>query len=527
MGKVKKKWTIIFLVSAKSNLYYEMITAINEIYSVGSNEHINYIIIYDGLEAGKFKAEFAEPSVYYADAGVPFLIAQPEKIYPKFNLTDEDNLSTIIKDIKAEFPATHYGFVYKGHGGRGDVDINDANIIEKIIPIPKYILKTGDESKIDEYLKKKNKDGYNGLFQLQKRSDNVLNDRVLAIYKNDQTRSLTHGTISKVLRDNFDGKKELAFVFMDCCWAMQVENLYEYKNTTKYYIASADEMPALGLGRGYSTFCQKINARPQIKFDEIADLLISIYYANMYDDYDQEGAPVNFSKMGVSLTCADTTDLKYFTDEFTRFCGILTTKMDDVHLIFAEAREKCYDFTYAVESEFGVYNIDLIWFLENLMYFNRVDLKDEELEKSINSLFRICMLYMRKSYMGSNYKDPYPGSRKRVCRGITITFPKQKAGLQDDNNHIGPERRRKIKFYETTKWPDVLETYFEIIKKYEKSIAEMKEKLKAKVAVFMKQRGFKNVSSGTVTKENYKEFIQGLQDTNQETKWGNFRTLNG
>ncbi|HNF03308.1 MAG TPA: hypothetical protein PLH62_13025, partial [Ferruginibacter sp.] len=58
----KKEWTIIFLISAKSNLYYEMIQAINEIYSAGSSDTVNFVIIYDGLEAGKFKEAFAKPS---------------------------------------------------------------------------------------------------------------------------------------------------------------------------------------------------------------------------------------------------------------------------------------------------------------------------------------------------------------------------------------------------------------------------------------------------------------------------------
>jgi hypothetical protein len=522
MRKAQKKWTIIFLVSAKSNLYYEMIAAINEICSVGSNEYINYIIIFDGLEAGEFKTEFTKPCVYYADCNIPFLEAQPENIYPESDLTEEADLSIIIGDIKTNFPAEHYGFVYKGHGGRGNVDIENGITIEEIVPIPKDIDASND-SQIDAYLKSKNKTGYSGLFVLQKRSD-VVNDSVLLIYKNENTRSLTHVNITNVLRKNFDGAKELGFVFMDCCWAMQIENLYEYKYITKYYVASADEMPALGLGKGYSSFCRKLNDRPQAKYDEIADLLISIYYANMYDDYDQEGAPVSFSKMGVSLTCADATDLKYFTEEFDNFCKILNKDMDDLHLIFAEARDKCFDFTYEEETEFGVYNIDLMWFLENLFYFNRmVNFRNIELEASISELMRIFMLYLRKSFMGSNYKDPYPGNRKRVCRGMTITFPIKKEGLTDKVNQISPARRGEIKFYNKTGWPGVLETYFKTIEKYTGSIAGMKENLKIQVAEGLKKRGFKNISADTVTVQNYRELLKDLQNISLDLKWGKFK----
>lgn len=519
MSKSKKDWTIIFLVSAKSNLYNEMIAAINEICSVGSNEHINYIIIYDGLEAGEFKKEFTKPCVYYAAPGISFSKAQPEKIYPECDLTEEADLSTIIEDIKTKFPAEHYGFVYKGHGGRGSVDIDNGITIEEIVPIPKHV-DTNNDSEIEKYLKSKNKTGHEGLFVLQKRSS-VENDSVLLIYKSENTRSLTHVNITNVLRKNFDGARELGFVFMDCCWAMQIENLYEYKYITKYYVASADEMPALGLGKGYSNFCRKLNERPQAKYDEIADLLISLYYANMYDDYDQEGAPISFRKMGVSLTCADTTDMKYLTDEFIRFCQILNNNMDDLHLIFAEARDKCHDFTYEPEEEFGVYNIDLMWFLENLLYFNRkVDLPNEQLEISINSLMRICMLYLRKSFMGSNYQDPYPGNRKRVCRGITITFPIKEGGLTDNNNQIGPERRGEIKFYEKTGWPAALQSYFKTVEKYKGSIAGMKESLKIQVAEAFNRRGFRNVSASAVTVEKYRELLKDLQSIHLDYRWG-------
>ena len=519
MSNTPKKWTIIFLVSAKSNLYNEMIAAINEICSVGSNKHINYIIIYDGLEAGVFKKEFTKPCVFYASHKVDFSKAQPEKVYPECDLTEERDLSIIVEDIKNKFPAEHYGFVYKGHGGRGNVDINNGITIEEIVPIPKKV-DIHDDSKIEQYLESINKSSHSDFFVLEKRSS-VVNDSVLLIYKSKDPRMLTHVNITNVLRKNFDGPRELGFVFMDCCWAMQVENLYEYKYITKYYVASADEMPALGLGKGYSNFCRKLNERPQAKYDEIADLLISLYYANMYDDYDQEGAPVSFSKMGVSLTCADATDLKYFTDKFFDFCEILKNNMDDIHLIFVVSIDKCHDFTYEPEEQFGVYNIDLMWFLENLLYFNRMsDMPHEQLEISINGLMRICMLYLRKSFMGSNYQDPYPGNRKRVCRGITITFPIKKGGLTDNYNQIGPERRAEIKFYKKTGWPMVLEKYFETVEKYKNSVTGMNEHLKNQVAAGFKRRDFKNITAGTLTVQNYRELIEDLQTIHPDYRWG-------
>ena len=195
--------------------------------------------------------------------------------------------------------------------------------------------------------------------------------------------------------------------------------------------------------------------------------------------------------------------------------------MDDIHLIFAEARDKCHDFTYEPEEQFGVYNIDLMWFLENLLYFNRMsDMPHEQLEISINGLMRICMLYLRKSFMGSNYQDPYPGNRKRVCRGITITFPIKKGGLTDNYNQIGPERRAEIKFYKKTGWPMVLEKYFETVEKYKNSVTGMNEHLKNQVAAGFKRRDFKNITAGTLTVQNYRELIEDLQTIHPDYRWG-------
>ncbi|MBN8699053.1 MAG: hypothetical protein J0L54_05530 [Chitinophagales bacterium] len=522
----KKEWTIIFLISAKSNLYYEMIQAINEIYSAGSSDTVNFVIIYDGLEAGKFKEAFAKPSLYYADSEVPFLIAQPVNIYDSADLTDPDDLEKIIDEIKEAYPAKKYGFVYKGHGGRGDVDITNGNTIEEVVLLPKYVVNSNDNEAIDNYLKKRKKPEYNGLFVLQKRSEKVFNNSVLVIYKNNNSRTLTHAGINRFLKKQFDGKKQLAFVFMDCCWAMQIENAYEYKNTTKFYIASADEMPALGLGKGYSTFCRKLTERTQLKYDEIGDLLISIYYTNMYDDYDQEDAPADFKKMGVSLTSLDTSDLHYFTEEFRRFCRILKDNMDELHLVIAEARDKCYDFTYNDESAYGVYNIDLVWFLENLLFFNHTYTKNYELEASVTSLIRIIMLYLRKSFMGANYKDPYPGKRKRVCRGITITFPKRKEGLSDEASHISDARRNSVAFYKTTHWPALLELYFDTIDRYKNSVDSMNPVLKKQVKKNLRRKGFKDIT-GDINTQHYISLTTQLQDSSEnEPRWGRFRKIN-
>ena len=95
----KKKWTLIFLLSAKNNLYMEQLKVINEIYSVGSSKDVNFVIILDGLGGDKFSESLERPSVFYAQKNTDFLTDTHFHILkkPDSTLTDKNQLKRILE----------------------------------------------------------------------------------------------------------------------------------------------------------------------------------------------------------------------------------------------------------------------------------------------------------------------------------------------------------------------------------------------------------------------------------------------
>ena len=68
-----KKWTLIFLLSAKNNLYMEQLKVINEIYGVGSSKDVNLVIILDGLGGDKFSESLERPAIFFPQKNTDFL----------------------------------------------------------------------------------------------------------------------------------------------------------------------------------------------------------------------------------------------------------------------------------------------------------------------------------------------------------------------------------------------------------------------------------------------------------------------
>ena len=64
---------MIFLLSAKNNLFNEQLNVIKEIYSVGSSKDVDFVILFDAIEGDKFSKKFAAPAIYHVDKDGDFL----------------------------------------------------------------------------------------------------------------------------------------------------------------------------------------------------------------------------------------------------------------------------------------------------------------------------------------------------------------------------------------------------------------------------------------------------------------------
>ncbi len=458
------KWTIILIVSAENNLINESVKAIEEIYKAGYNKEVTFLIIFDGLEYGKFSKEFAKPTLYKVNNQNGFFIEKSVHVSRSENLSDPATLKEIFKHITDRYKSEHYGLIYKGHGASGKTDIGNGNFIEKLFKIPESLI--GNDDGIQEYLDEKLK-GVDGFYEYRGFARNKADLQwVMAVIKTTgiNGKALTYQNIADIVKSSF--KDKLAFVCLDCCWGMQIENAYTFSAVTDHFVASADQTPALGLG--YQELCTRINERPNIRPEEIARMMVAVFFFRNYSDYDstQEG----YDKMGVSYTylntetMAATGDGKSFEEKMKALCDYLIANMNKFVQVIYMARKKCKDYTYtdtetlAVgEIQYAVFNIDLPWFLSNLKYFNKE--ADSTLDKLITDLQLIISNDLIAAYLCSNYKKPLLGGSTAYegGNGVTIIFPVSNTHAVDTDSLFKSET---LPFYKKTNWLKFLKAYY-------------------------------------------------------------------
>ena len=460
-----KNWTIILQMSAENNLYLDMVECFNTIGTYEVSDKINFLILFDGPKDDREQnPEKGFPCIYEMAKGMSYSRAVPVKNYGNEfeDLSNIANLSTILKEIKKLYPASQYGYIYSGHGGAGEGDISNGVFKTKIDRIlPQERDENGDV--IEELLEKRltirfwNYEGYCELTDPSKK------DIILVVYSQKTNNYLTYKGMNKVLENVFSGK-ELSFVFLDTCWGMMMENCYTFKDITGYYVATADEMPSSGVG--YGSLINLLNQWPQIKSEELAKLLVAVNYSNNYADYAK--GRKEFENMGVSLSCTDVGKLEdIISDYFDPLCDYLITKMKSLYLVFKKAAEQCNDYTYVDYSkpdaeDYGVYNIDLIWFLENIMHFNTKEKKviDVQLQLLASGLLQQISLYLIKGYMSNNYEEAALGETPIIGgKGIAITLPKNSEQLANADMY----QKGLSNFVVNTKWKTLIKTYLKTV----------------------------------------------------------------
>ncbi len=470
-------WTIIFLISAENNLINESVKAIEEIYRAGSNEKVKFLIIFDGLQYGKFSKEFAKPSLYEVTADNGFFIEKRVVGSDSENLAKPETLTFFLKYIKKNYAAKNYGFFYKGHGGSGGADISSAVFMEKLFKIPANIV--DDEDKVEAYVTKNFSEKYEleGVYSYMGYVKSKKAKRhIMAIFTNSKNvKTLSYQSIAECIKAVF--KQKIGFVCLDCCWGQQIENAFVFADAAEYVVASADESPALGIG--YHELCTKINQRPHIRPEEIANMIVAVYFYRNYSDYDSPVA--EFRKMGVSITNVKTDMLikkanslsDSFEEKMKNLCDHLIANISTLKQVILPARNKCKDYTYkdteALDVEhitYPVFNIDLPWFLTNLRYFNQD--KDDKLDNLINDILLFIETDLIKGFLSSNYRNPILGNKTAYTggNGLTILFPVSKIHAEECDSLY---KSKKHPFYVKTNWLKFLHEYYEELDKVDKS----------------------------------------------------------
>jgi len=301
---------------------------------------------------------------------------------------------------------------------------------------------------------------------------------VMAIFTRTQNvKSLSYQGVAECIKAIF--KQKIGFICLDCCWGQQIENSFVFADAVEYVVASADESPALGIG--YQELCSKINQRPHIKPEELANMIVAVYFYRNYSDYDSPVA--EFRKMGVSITNVKTDMLRKktgvkkdsFEEKMRNLCDYLIKNIARFKQIILPARNKCKDYTYKDTDSlkpdkiiYPVFNIDLPWFLNNLRYYNQE--KDEKLDNLINDILLFIETKLIKGFLSSNYRNPILGNKTAYTggNGLTILFPVSKLQAEECYSLYQAENHP---FYVKTNWLNFLKKYYEELENVDKALS--------------------------------------------------------
>lgn len=416
----RANWTIIFQIASESDLITDMISIYDKISTVGSVlGKVNFVVLYDGIQIAGLPFP-GKPSVYYVRQSVPF---SEDAEFPVIKVTN-DNLTSptvfrnIMRAIKRKFPADNWAYFYCGHGAAGGTDITNGNYRVEL----DHRLINGGRLESDSSMRTRLEDKYEEdgwmISDVLELSTDINDHNVLVILsKGDNLRSLSYNQLGGFLRTAFTGR--LNFICLDSCWGMLTENCLAFMNVADHFVASVDEMPVKGIG--YDAFCRLLADNSEINPFELASAITTTFYQANYNDYLSSE---DFNHMGVSLSCVDLENFKTsFLENFEALVKHLITNMTRLRPVIDEARDLCLDHTYASPNVYAVYNIDLCWFLENLIFF--IEDNDPELVKLSLNVIANIKLYLLKAFVANNYKENHVEDEVEAMGGygFTICFP--------------------------------------------------------------------------------------------------------
>lgn len=436
-------WTIIIYLNGESDLLDDVKRNYNQLAKFGGElGKVNFIVLFDGLKVPKetknnLRYKELSPRIYYVSRFENFAEDNHLEEFPKLeDLTRPGNLARIIRRVKSKFPAKKYGYIYNGHAQAGGPSVAQNPMMVKLAR-----LKVGEtEKKLIARLKRMyQKEGwvFSGL------SEHVDNKAILlAVFEKEKSeRFLSYQQMGiELKRSGFNRENDqLGFVCLDCCWGQTLETAECFKNVTRYLVASPDEAAVFGIG--YDDFAEfMLKKHSTIRYDELANNLVGIYFKHNYDDYLGSD---EFSSMGVSLSCIDlgsytgidsfgwkTKDVIWW--KFAALAKHLYNNLPALWKVVSWSRRKCVDYTYTKPNEYCVYNIDLMWFVENLLHYNILygrksnkHLVDPDLHRYASRLAMELSMRFIKSNLASNYKELEINSIEPQLggRGLAITFP--------------------------------------------------------------------------------------------------------
>lgn len=554
------KWTFLVFINGENDLLPHAIAAYNELAAIGCYENMNLIAfvdfptfyIDDDIQSDEYafltNPERWKPSLYevrkneWLENATPFAVAEH---WYEDNLYNTDHFSNFISLAIKAYPAEHYAFSYKSHGGKttdikkkfiefrllrlrdDEIEITPASKAVSspdlkfltyglVQPLENFLKKTETIHTIESFNLKdsgfkfqipfnKNKseaihpdavgvrvyiDQEKVLSRLQQQGhyqnaywelalenaiipDESKPNEVIIGFAGINSSELSFKALAIALKKGFAGHR-IDITLMDCCWGMSIDMAVLFGEICDYYIASEDESPARGIG--YDVLFKSLSERPGqwLQPAELARMIPATFYSKRYDDYlnFEDITDLTFFHYGVSFTAISCRNLQSCLSLFKSFCDcVLISQEEGKHPfdVLQKARNKCNDFTYFDDAEaYAMYNVDLIWVLENIIYYIDEEAQYKNLAALKESCYKLIInirLYLIEGFVGNNYKkaDLTKEEKQRESKGIGLIFPETPA--QYKNSLLASEKVVGFNFGYATGWNKVLKTYYRIVNK--------------------------------------------------------------
>ncbi len=494
------KWTIIVFINGENNLMDHAITTYNDLAMIGSTQDINIIVFIDfptfyiekSIQGSPYEflkdKEKWKPALYLVQKGIQIETARPFYVrsdeFRPDNLYDSRYLTHFIQKAVSDYPADHYGFSYKSHGGQHTditskfVEYCQVKLREEEITTfssNRYFIKSLNlKTRIDKEVIPHAEGAWvmnttDGAFVVERNEETNKPEQIIVTFTGTNSKNLSFKKFSDSVFKGFNQNK-ISILILDGCWGMSMEMANIFKEVCDYYIASNDETPAKGIG--YDRLLQALISNPDIRPEEAARMVTSTFFQKRYDDYinydDREDR--TFFHYGVSLTSINCLRFEVLKVLFKRFCSILlflfadSEKLPTAKKILNKSRNKCKDFTYQQNADYyAMYNIDLVWLLENIIYYS----KNHVSEPVFLNLQTICYeliveirLYLIECFVSNNYtKANLDLDQEQLeSKGISITFPATEENFQK-SIYFNVEAAN-FSFGDETGWTKVLEKYY-------------------------------------------------------------------
>ncbi|MCX7000820.1 MAG: clostripain-related cysteine peptidase [Candidatus Sumerlaeota bacterium] len=283
------EWTFMVYVDGDNNLEGAGVTDINEMEKVGSNSHLNIVVIFDrapGYDTSNGDWTDTRRGIIIADSNPDIISSSIQSVGEK-NMGDPATLTDFTNWAITNYPANHYVLVLWNHGGGWRSNIDRIN--KEIASLKSLAASAPPEQKKSAQLR---------IAQLieQKKKNEVLKE---VCYDSTSGDYLYTSELRQALENI---PTHIDIVGFDACLMQMVEVAYELKSEASIMVGSEETEP--GNGWPYDLILGDLSANPTMTPAQLATVIVT-RYGESYNGLQTQSA-IDLSAMSGLATALNT-----------------------------------------------------------------------------------------------------------------------------------------------------------------------------------------------------------------------------